>query len=170
MVAIGETGLDFYRDHSPRDAQCEAFRRHIELALALRLPLLVHSREAIEECLEILRAADAGVVGGVFHCFAGDESAAKQCLDCGFHISFAGPVTFPKAQNVRTVAKTVPLDSLLLETDCPYLAPQPKRGKRNEPAYVVTSAEVLAQLHEVEVEELAQITTGNACRLLGLQI
>jgi len=169
VVAIGETGLDYYRDRAPRDAQRGAFVRQIDLAIDLDLPVIVHSRESIDDCIDILRAY-ASPPTGVFHCFSGDEKAAKDALDLGFSISFAGPVSFPKAPELREVARTVPLDRMLVETDCPFLAPQPVRGRRNEPAFARHTAEALADVLGLPLTELAVRTTENACALFALDV
>ena len=179
VVAIGETGLDFYRDLSPRLAQKEAFLRHIELAQELGLPLVVHDRDAHDETLGILSrcydtpdeptAAGKERPTGVMHCFAGDTAMAKACLDLGFYLSFAGPLTFPKAERARAVAARAPLERLLIETDSPYLAPQAYRGRRNEPAYVSAVAEAMASARGATLEEVATRTTDNARQLFGVE-
>jgi TatD DNase family protein len=133
VVAVGETGLDFYRDRCPRDVQRQAFRRQIALAREMKKPLIVHDREAHDEILQILRAEGAGETGGVLHCFSGDLAMAQACIELGFYISFPGTLTYPANEVLREVARTVSTDHVLLETDCPYLAPQPLRGRRNEP-------------------------------------
>lgn len=168
VVAIGEIGLDYYRELSPRPTQAEAFRRQIRLARALRLPIVVHDREAHEDTLRILREERASEVGGILHCFSGSWEMARQCLDLGFYISLAGPVTFRNAVRPREVARRVPADRLLVETDAPYLAPEPHRGRRNEPAFVALTLRAIAALREVPAEELAEQTYQNACRVLGL--
>ncbi|MEW6033092.1 MAG: TatD family hydrolase [Bacillota bacterium] len=175
VVAIGEAGLDFYRDLSPRPVQKDVFRRQVDLALELGLPLVVHDRDAHEETLDVLsrayggsRPGDRPIRAGVMHCFAGDAAKARVCLDLGFHLSFAGPITFPKAERAREAAAATPLGSLLVETDCPYLAPQSRRGRRNEPAFVVEVAAALAAVKGVAPEEAAARTTENARRLFGL--
>ncbi len=169
LVAIGETGLDFYRNLSPRDVQAETFRALIALALELRLPLIIHVREAHEEALRILVEAGAGAVGGVFHCFSGDWQFARWCLDAGFHLGLDGPVTYPKSDALREVARRAPLDRLLLETDCPYLPPQSRRGERNEPSLLPEIARCVTQLRGLAIEELAAATTANAARLFRLR-
>lgn len=168
VVAIGETGLDYYRMLSPAPVQQEAFAGHIALARELGLPLILHCRDAYPDMMEILRREKAGEVGGVLHCFSGDEEAARRALNMGFHLGFAGPVTFANAHNLRRVLRVVPLDRLLVETDCPYLAPEPWRGKRNEPAFVARVAEAVAQAKGVPPDRLASITTENARRLFRL--
>ncbi|MGH9803899.1 MAG: TatD family hydrolase [Candidatus Acidiferrales bacterium] len=166
VVAWGEIGLDYHYDHSPREVQREAFRRQLQSARALRLPVIIHCREAWDDCLKLLEVewASSGL-GGILHCFTGDTAAARRALDWGFLISFAGNVTFPRALNLHTVAREIPLDHLLVETDAPYLAPQPVRGKRNEPAYVVETAAALGRLHGVSGEEMGARTTENFLRL-----
>lgn len=166
--AIGEIGLDYYRNLSPPQVQRRAFREQIQLARALNLPVIIHDREAHEEILKILQEEKAPEVGGIIHCFSGDWAFAKKCLDLGFHISIAGPVTYEKATVLQEVTRKIPDERLLIETDCPYLAPAPFRGKRNEPALVVHTARKVAQLRGVEPEDIGRITTLNLRRLLGL--
>lgn len=168
VVAIGETGLDFYRDRSPRPAQREAFRRQIRLARELDLPLIIHDRDAHDEVVEIMRDEKAGEAGGVLHCFSGDIKMARACLDMGFYISFPGTLTYPKNDELREVARALPIDACMVETDCPYLAPQKWRGKRNEPAYVRATAEVLAGIKGLSVEDVARVTSLNTHRLFGI--
>jgi TatD DNase family protein len=144
--AIGEIGLDYHYDFSPRDVQQEVFREQVRLARALKLPIVIHTREASDDTLAILRDEGGGDVRGVFHCFTGDRALARAALDIGFHLSFAGIVTFPKAAELRDVARDTPADRLLIETDSPYLAPVPHRGKRNEPAYVTRVVETIAEV------------------------
>ena len=162
VIGIGETGLDFYYDHSPRDRQETAFRAHIHAARETGLPLIVHTRDADEATNRVLRdeAAD-GPFPGVIHCFSADRSVAETALELGFSISFSGIVTFKNAHEVRAVAKDVPLDRLLVETDAPYLAPTPKRGKRNEPAFVRHTAAFLADFLDIPFDALAKRTTDN---------
>lgn len=169
VVAVGEIGLDYHYDNSPRDVQREVFARQLRLARTEGLPVIIHSREADEETLEILRAEYAGSEhGGVMHCFGGGPALAEGALALGFYISFAGNVTFKKAEALREVALTVPPDRLLVETDCPYLAPVPLRGRRNEPAYVVETARFLAELRGVGPEEFGRATAENFTRLFGV--
>jgi TatD DNase family protein len=165
--AVGEIGLDYHYDLSPRDVQREVFRHQIRLARARRLPIVIHSREAEADTFDILAEEAAGEVGGVFHCFTGDRAMARRALDAGFHISLSGIATFPKAPELREVAKIVPADRLLIETDSPFLSPIPHRGSRNEPARVVHVAEVVAHERGVPVAELASQTTTNFERLFG---
>ena len=163
VIAWGEIGLDFYYDHSPRDVQQEVFRRQIRTARSLDLPIIVHSRDANDETVEILTEECAGedFRGGIMHCFGGTPSMAESLMKIGFLISFAGNVTFKKADELRDAARAVPLDKLLVETDCPFLTPVPFRGKRNEPAYVEHTAHFLAEFYGVEFETLAEQTTKN---------
>jgi len=163
--AVGEIGLDYHYDFSPRPVQQEIFRRQVGLARELDLPLVIHTREATEETFAILREAGAGDVGGVFHCFSGDAAMAREALDLGFCVSFSGIVTFPKASGVREAARIVPGDRLLVETDSPYLAPVPYRGKRNEPARVVHVVESLALVRGEGAETVAAAATATFERL-----
>jgi TatD DNase family protein len=168
VIAWGEIGLDFHYDNSPRDAQMSAFRRQLQLARDARLPVIIHTREAEAETIAILKAEWAGAgIPGVMHCFSGSLALAQQALELGFLISFSGIVTFKKADDLRSIAEQVPLDRLLIETDCPFLAPMPFRGKRNEPAYVVEVARCLAQLRGVSLEEFAQVTKKNFSYTFG---
>jgi len=167
--AVGEIGLDYHYDFSPRDVQQAVFREQIRLAHELRLPFAIHTREAEDDTFRIMNEERAGEVGGVFHCFSGSEDLARRALEVGFMISFSGIVTFKKADELRNIARLVPLDRLLIETDCPYLTPVPCRGKRNEPAYVVEVARCLAGLHGLEIEQLAHVTTENFMRFFSLQ-
>jgi len=169
VVAIGETGLDFFRLLSPRDAQELAFRAQLALARRLRKPVLVHCRDAHEETLAILAEVPVGEAGGIMHCFSGDAGEARRCLDLGLLISLAGPVTYPKARALPEVAKVVPADRLVVETDCPFLPPQPYRGKRNEPAYLAVTAARVAELRAEPLEELASRMSENARTLLRLR-
>ncbi|TDQ34242.1 TatD family hydrolase [Aureibacillus halotolerans] len=170
IVALGEMGLDYHWDKSPADVQKEVFVRQIQLAKRTKLPIIIHNREATRDVVDILKAERAEEVGGVMHCFAGDVDIAKECLDMGFYISFGGPVTFKNAHMPKEVAKIVPADRLLIETDCPFLAPHPYRGKRNEPAYVRLVCEQIAALRDEPEEDVAQQTYDNACRLFGLNL
>ncbi len=168
VVAIGETGLDFFRNLSPREVQTKVFRRQLDLARRVGKPVLIHCREAHPETLEILRVEGVGGVGGIMHCFSGDEAVARQCLDLGLLISLAGPITYPNARKLPAVVKMVPPDRLVVETDCPFLPPQPYRGKRNEPAYLPITAARVAELRGVPVEELGARMTANALALFGI--
>ena len=168
VVAIGEVGLDFYRDRAPRETQRQAFRAQIRLARELGKPLIVHDRDAHDEVLAILRDEGASEVGGVMHCFSGDLALARECVAMGFFISFAGPLTYPANAALRAVAEGLPIDVMLVETDCPYLAPQPWRGRRCEPAYVSTTAETLAAVKGLTLDDVARVTSLNALRLFGI--
>jgi TatD DNase family protein len=162
VIAWGEIGLDFHYDNSPRDVQVAVFKRQLNAARECDLPVVIHTREAESETIEILKGDYSDAKRrGVFHCFSGSMDLAQRAIELGFMISFSGIVTFKKADELRAVAKEVPLDRLLIETDCPYLTPIPYRGKRNEPAYVVEVARCLAGLHSVDLEEMARLTTEN---------
>ena len=162
VVAIGEIGLDYHYDFSQREVQRRVFARQIEVASAAAKPVAIHTREAWDDTLAILRAH--GAAKGIFHCFTGGAGEAEQALDLGFHLGFGGVVTFPKAENVREAARLTPDDRLLLETDCPYLAPAPHRGKRNEPAFLPEIARRLARVRGTTMESVAQLTTANFAR------
>src|SRR5713226_1760476 len=162
VVAVGETGLDFHYNHSPREVQRELFCRFIQLARETNLPLVVHDREANREIAELLRSEGRGNLQGVIHCFTGDYEAAKTFLDLGFYLSFSGIITFKNAEPLREVVRGLPLDRMLVETDAPYLAPVPHRGKRNEPAFVRLVAETIARVRGLAVEEVAKATSRNA--------
>lgn len=165
VVAIGETGLDYHYEHSPRAAQREAFARFIQLARRLHLPVVVHLRDADDDAVAVLRAERGDEVGGVIHCFSGDAAGARRFLDLGFHISFSGIVTFKTADALREAARVVPSDRLMVETDAPFLAPIPYRGRRNEPALVVQTAAVLAEVRGESLADLAEATSANTRRL-----
>ena len=170
VVAWGEIGLDYHYDHSPRDVQRDVFRRQLRIARQLHLPVIIHSREADEDTVNILHEEMAGYDrAGVLHCFGGSLQMAQSAIELGFFISFAGNLTFKKAEDLREIARTLPLDRLLVETDCPYLTPVPFRGKRNEPARVVETAKCLAGLHGVAPEEIGRITTENFAHLFGVR-
>jgi len=168
VVAIGETGLDYHYLHSPGDTQQEHFRRMIDVAIALELPLVIHSREAKKDTLEILAERSSRNITGVFHCFSGDIDMARKVLDMGFYISFSGVITFKNARKILEVAKYVPLDRILVETDAPYLTPVPFRGKRNEPAFVKYVAMKLSQIHNLPEEKIIEITVNNAKTLFNI--
>jgi TatD DNase family protein len=172
VIGWGEIGLDYHYDHSPRDAQRRVFSRQLRLALERRAPAIIHTREAEDDTIQILHEdwADAGgdTVGGIIHCFTGTQRLADAAIGMGFHISFSGVLTFKNAADLREVARSVPMERLLVETDCPYLAPLPHRGKRNEPAFVLETAAKLAELKGVGVEEIARATCGNFKRLFNL--
>jgi TatD DNase family protein len=169
VVAIGEIGLDYHWDTSPRDVQARVFREQIRLARKIGLPIVIHNRDAHRDVVDILKEEKAAEVGGIMHCFSGSWETAKLCLAMNFHISFGGPVTFKNAKQPKEVLAQVPLERLLLETDAPYLAPHPYRGKRNESSYIRLVAEAAAEIRGVPVDELIAITTANACRLFGIQ-
>lgn len=164
---VGETGLDWHYDLSPREAQETAFRAQIQLALELGKPLMIHTRSAPEATLRILEEMGAGQVGGIIHCFSEDRAFAARALDLGFHLSFSGIATFPKADAVREVAAWAPLDRILVETDAPFLAPVPRRGRTNEPAYVRHTAEAIAGFRGLALDALADRTTRNLEALCG---
>jgi TatD DNase family protein len=172
LIAWGEIGLDYFYDHSPRDVQKEVFRRQMELAAGAKLPIIIHCRpsnnseNAWDDALQMLRDhwAPSGLPG-ILHCFTGEWKHAQAALEIGFYISFAGNVSFPKAENIREAAKQVPLDRMLIETDSPYLAPVPHRGKRNEPSFVVNTAESIGQLRGMNKEEIGKQTAENFYRL-----
>ncbi len=165
IVAIGETGLDYYRSTGDVEWQRERFRQHIRAARLVKKPLIIHTRQAKEDTLQIMREENAAEVGGVMHCFTEDWETAAHALDLGFYISFSGIVTFPNATAIQEVARNVPLNRLLIETDSPYLAPIPYRGKSNEPAYVRYVAESVANLRGIDINEVAEQTTENFFRL-----
>ncbi|MGG2945061.1 TatD family hydrolase [Bacillus safensis] len=168
VVAIGEMGLDYYWDKSPKDVQKEVFRRQIALAKEVKLPIVIHNRDATEDVVTILKEEGAAEVGGIMHCFTGSLETAKACMEMNFYISFGGPVTFKNAKKPKEVVKEIPSDKLLIETDCPYLTPVPFRGKRNEPSYVKYIAEQIAELREISFEELAELTTINAKKVFRI--
>jgi len=169
VIAWGEIGLDYHYDHSPRDVQRAVFRRQLRIAGELKLPIVVHSREANEDTINIIRDELAvSDRAGVLHCFGGDLQMAQAAINLGFYISFAGNLTFKKADDLREIARQLPLERLLVETDCPYLTPVPYRGKRNEPARVVETGKYLAELHGIESHELGRITSDNFARLFGV--
>ncbi|GLB61543.1 TatD family hydrolase [Cytobacillus sp. NCCP-133] len=168
VVALGEMGLDYYWDKSPKDVQKEVFRKQIQLAKKVKLPIVIHNRDATADIVEILKEEGAGEVGGIMHCFSGSPETAKECVDMNFYISLGGPVTFKNAKKPKEVADVIPLDKLLIETDCPFLTPHPFRGKRNEPSYVKLVAEQIADIKEISVEEVARATAENAKKLFGI--
>jgi TatD DNase family protein len=185
VIAWGEIGLDYHYDHSPRDVQREVFRRQLQIARSLNLPVVIHSREADDDTIAILReelnrpdgstandAHDAGATShpGVLHCFGGSLAMAEQAIGLGFYVSFAGNLTFKKATDLRDIARKLPLERLLVETDCPYLTPVPFRGKRNEPARVVETTKCVSELHEKDLHEVARITSENFVRLFNLKV
>jgi TatD DNase family protein len=165
VVAVGETGLDYYRSTGDIEWQRDRFRRHIQAALVLKKPLIVHTRQAKTDTIQLLREEQASQIGGVMHCFTEDWQTACEAMDLNFYISFSGIVTFRNAVEIQEVARKIPLDRMLIETDSPYLAPIPHRGKPNEPAYVKFVAEFIANLRGMDKEELAQRTTENYLKL-----
>lgn len=170
VIAWGEIGLDYHYDNSPREVQREVFRRQLRLARSVQLPVVIHSREADDDTVAILSEELTGYErGGVMHCFGGSLKMAQGAIELGFFISFAGNVTFKKAEALREVARQLPLDRLMIETDCPYLTPVPFRGKRNEPARVIETARCLAEIHHQELEVIGRITSENFVRLFGVR-
>ncbi|MCF6178361.1 MAG: TatD family hydrolase, partial [Geopsychrobacter sp.] len=170
VVALGEIGLDFFRDHSPRDLQRQAFRQQIRLARKHKKPIIVHDRDAHDEVVQILREEQAEECGGVLHCFSGDIGLAHACLELGFYLSFTGNISYPKNEALREVVAAIPIDRMLIETDCPYLTPVPHRGKRNEPSYVRFTAEKIAEIKGLTLEDVARVTSRNAYDLFGLGV
>jgi TatD DNase family protein len=169
VVALGEMGLDYHWDKSPKEIQQEVFRKQIRLAKKVKLPIVIHNREATADIVTILKEEGAEEVGGIMHCFSGSPEVAKECIKMNFYISLGGPVTFKNAKKPKEVAAEVPLDRLLIETDCPYLAPHPYRGKRNEPGYVKLVAEQIAEIKGLTFAEIATITTQNAKKLFAIK-
>lgn len=168
VVAVGEIGLDYYKDYAPRDIQQREFINQIRIAKEFKKPVIVHSRDAREDTLKILKDEKVAEIGGIMHCFSGDEEMANRCMDMGFYISFAGPITYPNADKLRKVVKSIPTNRLLTETDCPYLAPQQMRGKRNEPANVRYVAEKIAALKGLSLEDIERIIELNVYNLFGI--
>lgn len=168
IIGIGEMGLDYHWDKSPKDIQKEVFRKQIALAKRVQLPIIIHNREATQDCVDILKEENASEVGGIMHSFSGSNEIADEILKMNFYISLGGPVTFKNAKQPKEVAQHVPLDRLLVETDAPYLSPHPYRGKRNEPARVKLVAEQIAELRGISYEEVCKATTENAERLFKL--
>jgi len=168
VIGIGETGLDFYYDHAPRGLQIESFIKHLDASKEIGLPVIVHTRDAEEETCKILKSScKEGELKGVIHCFSGGSSLADCALELGFYISLSGIVTFKNASNIREICSSLPLERILVETDSPYLAPVPHRGKRNEPAYVTETLKIVAELKNITTEEMASITTDNFFRLFS---
>ncbi len=168
IIGIGEMGLDYHWDKSPKDIQKDVFRKQIALAKRVQLPIIIHNREATQDCVDILKEENAIEVGGIMHSFSGSNEIADEILKMNFYISLGGPVTFKNAKQPKEVAQHVPLDRLLVETDAPYLSPHPYRGKRNEPARVKLVAEQIAELRGISYEEVCKATTENAERLFKL--
>jgi TatD DNase family protein len=169
VIAVGETGLDYYRDYTPVDVQKEFFERQIQIAKELNVPLIVHSREANEDTMDILEKFTPFPSSGIIHCFGGDRKMMERAVDIGFYISFAGNITYPKADGLRDVLKHTPLDRLLLETDSPFLSPQKKRGKPNKPSNIFYTLEFVADFLGIDKKELEKITDVNALRLFKLK-
>lgn len=168
VVGIGETGLDYHWDKSPRDVQQEVFRKQIQLAQKVNLPIIIHNRDATADVVRILKEEGAEKTGGIMHCFGGSVETANDCIKMNFMISLGGPVTFKNAKAPKQVATEISLDHLLIETDAPYLAPHPYRGKRNEPAWVTLVAEEIARLKGLPIEEVAKRTTANALKVFNI--
>lgn len=168
VVGIGETGLDYHWDKSPKDVQQKLFRKQIQLAKKVKLPIIIHNRDATADVVRILKEEEAKETGGIMHCFGGSVETAKECINMNFMISLGGPVTFKNAKTPKEVATEIPLSNLLIETDAPYLAPHPYRGKRNEPVYVTLVAEEIAKLKGISIEEVAVATTENARSLFKI--
>ncbi len=168
VKAIGEIGLDYFYDFSPRDLQKKWFRRQTELAKELKMPVIIHDRDAHKDCMDILRDCDIRDIGGVFHCYAGSVEMAREILDWGMYIAFGGSLTFKKSVKPKEVAAYVPLDRMVIETDCPYLTPEPHRGKRNSSLYIHYVAEKIAEIKNISVEEVENATYENAKRLFNI--
>lgn len=168
VKAIGEIGLDYFYDFSPRDIQKKWFSRQVDIARELKMPVIIHDRDAHKDCMDILREHHVERAGGVFHCYAGSVEMAKEILDWGMYIAFGGSLTFKKSVRPVEVAKYVPLDRIVIETDCPYLTPEPHRGKRNSSLYIHYVAEKLAQIKGVSVEEIERVTFDNAKKCFGI--
>ena len=168
VVALGEIGLDYHYELSTRDEQKRVFSKLLWEAREAKKPVIIHGRDSYKDINEILHTEGHDKLPGVFHSFAGDSAELKWVLDHGFYVSISGMITFKKAQNIQDIAKAVPLDRLLIETDCPYLTPAPFRGKRNEPSYVKYVAEALAKVKDISLEEVGRVTTANAKKLFGI--
>lgn len=168
VVALGEMGLDYHWDKSPKDIQKEVLRKQIQLAKKVKLPIIIHNREATADIMEILKEEGAQEVGGIMHCFSGSPETAREFVNMNFYISLGGPVTFKNAKKPKGVAAEIPLEKLLIETDCPYLTPHPYRGKRNEPSYVKLVAEQIAEIKGLPYEEVAEATAKNARKFFGI--
>jgi len=166
VVAIGETGLDYFKEYSPKDIQAQVFKRHIELAIKVDKPLIVHSREAGDDSLKILQ--ELGAKNVVFHCFSSDLSFARKVWNAGYRTSFTGNITYPSAQNLSDTIKACPIDTIMIETDSPYLAPQRFRGQTNEPSYIVEVVKQIAEIKNMSFSEIANITTKNAEEFFGI--
>jgi TatD DNase family protein len=168
VVALGEMGLDYYWDKSPKEIQKDVFRKQIQLARRVKLPIIIHNRDATADIIEILKQEKADEVGGIMHCFSGSPEIAQECIKMNFYISLGGPVTFKNAKQPKKVAEIVPLDRLLIETDCPYLTPHPYRGKRNEPMFVKLVAEQIAEIKGISFDEVSKVTTENAKKIFDI--
>lgn len=168
VVALGEMGLDYFYDFSPKKQQIKAFRAQMDLAVELDLPVVIHNREANEDTMTILREYQSKNVKGQLHCYAGTIEDAEELVDMGYLISFTGNITFKKLEDLREILRTIPIENLMLETDCPFMTPVPFRGKRNEPSYIPYIAEKVAEIHNISVEEVEQLTTFNAINLFGI--
>ena len=166
IKALGEIGLDYYYNYSSCEEQKSVFKQQLQFAKSNNLPVIIHSRQAPEDTLQIIK--ESGYYKGVMHCFSGSKEMMRQCVEIGFYISIAGPVTFPKATNLDTITKLIPKNNLLVETACPYLAPHPKRGKRNEPSFLSYTIEAIANKRNEEFSKISEITEKNACNLFGI--
>lgn len=169
VLAIGEIGLDYHYDNSPRDLQKKVFKEQLQLASKLELPVVIHSREAEEETLKIIQEMNIDKYGGIMHCFGYGLDMAERCLEHNLYLAFGGVITFKNAENLRTVVKNIPLKKILIETDCPYLTPDPYRGKRNQPAYVKLVAEEIAEIKNISLKEVAEKTTENAFKVYNIK-
>jgi len=169
VAALGEIGLDYYRDLSPRPVQQQVFREQLALVRELGIPVIIHARDAFGDLMDILRRDGISPAGGVIHCFSGSWEVAKDAMEMGFYISLAGPVTYKKSPRLKEIAVRVPVERLLIETDCPFLAPEPFRGRRNEPSYVRYVAAHIAALREMPLDELAGVTNANAKKLFNIK-
>lgn len=169
VVALGEMGLDYHWDRSPHDVHADVFRKQIQLAKEVNLPIIIHNRDATDDVIRILQEENAAAVGGIMHCFSGESKYIAPCIAMNFYISLAGPVTFKNAKALKETAKQIPLDRLLIETDAPYLAPHPYRGKRNEPAYVTRVAQEIAVLRNMDYDKVCNITTSNALNVFRIK-
>jgi TatD DNase family protein len=168
VVAIGETGLDYFRDWAPKESQIHWFRLQIELAKEVKKPLIIHSRNAGEDCFNLLKEMNASDVGGVFHCYGEDEKFAKRLEEINFLVSFPGTITFEKADALRAIVKSIPVEQMMLETDAPYMAPEPNRGKRCESSFMIHTAKMMADIKDMSLEELAAVTTKTAKTLFKI--
>jgi TatD DNase family protein len=169
VVAIGEIGLDYYYNLSPKQVQKEWFRKQIQLAKSLKLPVIIHDRDAHKDALDIIKEENISEIGGVFHCFSGSWEMAKVLISMGIYISFSGSITFKNAKNILEVVKNVPMDMFLIETDCPYLAPEPFRGKRNNSEYIRYTAEKIAEIKQISIEEVASVSMKSTKKLFNIE-